>query len=63
MSLKSTRIKGLNQSINASVQELLITLNENYILLLSKLIDENIYDIETLLQKIKQNDEAKIAQN
>ena len=44
LSIRNTSVQGLNGSHNVSVQDIAITLNENYILLPSKLIDENFDD-------------------
>ena len=50
-------MEGLNGSNHASVQAIGITLNENYILLLSKLIDENFDDGSQLMAKLRNKEE------
>ena len=57
LSIRNTSVEGLNGSNHASVQAIGITLNENYILLLSKLIDENFDDGSQLLAKLRSKDE------
>lgn len=59
LSVINTELNGLHRSFDVHVSEIKLTLNENYVWLLSKLVDENILDIETLLQKTKSKDDAK----
>ena len=55
MSFEKTQLNGLNGSINLKIEEILLTLNENYILLLSKLIDENHDEVSQIIPKLKKD--------
>jgi len=59
LSIVNTQINGLDLSFDVHVGEIKLTLNENYVWLLSKLIDENMFDIETLIQKTKSKEDSK----
>ena len=53
LSFQKTQLNGLNGSLNLKVEEIFMTLNENYILLLSKLIDENHDEVLQIIPKLK----------
>lgn len=59
LSVINTEVNGLDLSFDVHVSEIKLTLNENYVWLLSKLVDENMYDIETLIQKTKSKEDLK----
>jgi hypothetical protein len=58
ITLSDSEITGLNSSHKVNLSELKVTLNENYITLLSKVIDWNIDDMQHLISKVKQKDEG-----
>ena len=60
LSFEKTSINGFNGSLNLKVQEITLTLNENYILLLSKLVDENYEDVLHIIPKLKKESSEKI---
>ena len=57
ISISGSEIKGLNGSHDIQTKEIKINLNENYILLISKLIDENFGDVIQLTSELKANKE------
>lgn len=59
ISILKTQMKGLNGSQSLQSQEVKITLNENYILLLSKLLDENFADVRSLVPDSKEEEKPK----
>ena len=58
ITLSDSEITGLNSSHKVNLSELKVTLNENYITLLSKVIDWNIDDMQHLISKVKQKDDG-----
>ena len=59
ISILKTQMKGFNGSQSWENQEIKITLNENYILLLSKLLDENFTDVRSLVPDSKEEEKPK----
>lgn len=43
----------IDKSVDMQLDQIVLTLNENYILLLSKLIDENFYEVDLLLSQLQ----------
>lgn len=56
--MSNSEITGLNSSHKVNLSELKVTLNENYITLMSKVIDWNIDDMQLLISKVKAKDEG-----
>ena len=60
ISISDSEIHGLNGSHDIKTKEIKINLNENYIHLISKLIDENFADVIQLVSELKANkDDSK----
>tara|TARA_B110000285_G_C15015477_1_gene558821 strand:- start:68 stop:700 length:633 start_codon:yes stop_codon:yes gene_type:complete len=59
ISILKTQVKGFNGSQSLENQEVKVTLNENYILLLSKLLDENFTDVRSLVPDSKEEEKPK----
>lgn len=59
ISILRTQMRGLNGSQSLQSQEIKVTLNENYILLLSKLLDENFADVRSLVPDSKEEEKPK----
>ena len=59
ISILKTQMKGFNGSQSLETQEIKVTLNENYILLLSKLLDENFTDVRSLVPDSKEEEKPK----
>ena len=59
ISILKTQVKGFNGSQSLENQEVKVTLNENYILLFSKLLDENFTDVRSLVPDSKEEEKPK----